>query len=145
MRFQRFESRYQVRLEDGDRIAESLLALLRAERIGYAAIAGLGALRWASISYWNARSGEYEVHEFDEQVELVGLVGNAALRDGEPALHLHATLGRADLSLLGGHFNEAIVHPNTELWISPEPEPVIRVVEPESNMPLMQLPDRVAG
>jgi hypothetical protein len=40
---------------------------------------------------------------------------------------------------------DRIVHPNTELWLSPESEPVIRVVEPETNMPLMQLPDRLAG
>jgi uncharacterized protein len=146
MRFQRFDGgRYQLRLESGDRVAESLLALLRAERIGYAAISGLGALRWASVSYWHADRREYEAHEMEEQVELVSLVGNAALRDGQPALHLHASLGRSDLSLIGGHFNEGVVHPNCEIWLSVEATPVERAVEPASGLLLMQLPEGLPG
>jgi uncharacterized protein len=141
MRFQRFGARYQLRLESGDRVAESLLALLRAEEIGYAAISGLGALRWVNVAYWHSDRREYEAHEIEEQVELVSLVGNAALRDGQPALHLHAALGRADLSLFGGHFNEGIVHPNCEIWLSAEDERVVRAVEPDSGLPLMQLPE----
>lgn len=124
-------------------MAESLLALLRAEGIGYASFTGLGALRWVRLSYWNADTREYETHELEEQVEVVGLVGNAALRDGEPALHLHVSLGRRDLSLLGGHFNDGIAHPTLEVWLQPEPAPVIRQVEPDSGLQLMQLPERL--
>jgi uncharacterized protein len=142
VRYQRFASgRLQVRFESGDRIAESLVALLRAEQIGYAAATGLGALRWVRLSYWNRETREYETHDVDEQLELVSLTGNTAMRDGEPALHLHVALGRADLSVFGGHLNEAVAHPNVEIWLSPEPVPVERRVEPASGLPLMQLPE----
>ncbi len=145
MRFQRFGERLQVRLESGDRVAESLTALLRAEKIGFAWINGLGALRWLRLSYWNAETLEYEPHEYEEQVEVVSLVGNAALRDGQPALHLHISLGRADLSMYGGHFNDGIVHPNLEVWLRPEQGEVRRELEPEFGAaPLMQLPERLA-
>jgi predicted DNA-binding protein with PD1-like motif len=146
MRFQRFGDRFLVRLESGDRVLESLNALLRAERIGFAWINGLGALRWVRLSYWNAQTLEYEPHEYEEQVEVVSLIGNAALRDGDPALHLHISLGRADLSMFGGHFNEGIVHPNLEVWLRPEQGEVVRALEPEFGAaPLMQLPERLAG
>ncbi|HEY7599731.1 MAG TPA: PPC domain-containing DNA-binding protein [Candidatus Limnocylindrales bacterium] len=146
MRFQRFGDRFLVRLESGDRVVESLNALLRAERIGFAWINGLGALRWVRLSYWNAQTLEYEPHEYEEQVEVVSLIGNAALRDGDPALHLHISLGRADLSMFGGHFNEGIVHPNLEVWLRPEQGEVVRALEPEFGAaPLMQLPERLAG
>jgi hypothetical protein len=145
MRFQRFGDRILVRLASGDRVTESLTALLRAERIGFAWVNGLGALRWVRLSYWNAGTLEYEAHEHEEQVEVVSLVGNAALRDGEPALHLHISLGRADLSTYGGHFNEGIVHPNLEVWLRPEAGEVRRALEPEFGAaPMMQLPDRLA-
>jgi uncharacterized protein len=144
MRYQRFADRLQVRLESGDRAVESLTALLRADGIGYATVTGLGALRWVRLSYWNAETREYETHELEEQVEVISLVGNAALRDGEPALHLHVSLGRRDLSLLGGHFNEGIAHPTLEVWLQREAGSVVREIEPDSGLPLMQLPDSLA-
>ncbi|MBA3778111.1 MAG: DUF296 domain-containing protein [Chloroflexi bacterium] len=43
--------------------------------------------------------------------------GNAALREEEPFLHLHVALGRSDLTVIGGHLREAIVHPTLEVWL----------------------------
>jgi len=145
MRFQRFDSRLQVRLEAGDELTASLLALLDAERIGYAAITGLGALSSIRLAFWERSSREYETHHIDEQIELVSLVGNAALRDGKPALHLHATIGRRDLSLAGGHVMEAVANPNVELWLQPEDRAVTREIDPGCGLPLMQLPERLEG
>ena len=34
---------------------------------------------------------------------MLSLVGDVAARDGEPALHVHAVLGRSDGSTVGGH------------------------------------------
>lgn len=144
MRYQRFDSRLQLRLEPGDEVVASLLALLSAERIGYAAITGLGALSSVRLAYWESTTQEYETHDIDEQVELVGLVGNAAVRDGEPALHLHASVGRRDLSLVGGHVLHAVAHPNVELWLHAEETAVIRQIDPACGLPLMQLPDQLA-
>lgn len=39
----------------------------------------------------------------DEQVEVASLVGDIALADGKPALHLHAVLGRRDGTEMAGH------------------------------------------
>lgn len=143
MRFERFGSRIQVRLESGDRVMESLRRLLAAEGVGYAAVIGLGAVSQVRLSYLNTETRSYETHEFEEQLEVVSLVGNAALRDGEPFLHLHISLGRRDLSMFGGHFNEAIAHPTLEVWLQPEERPVHRLPDEASGLALLDLGERL--
>ncbi len=145
MMFQRLGDRFCVRLESGDKVVESLTALLTAEGIGYAAVSGLGAVRHVRLAYLNVDRREYEPHEVEEQMELVSLVGNAALRDGKPFLHLHATLGRRDLSLFGGHLQEATANPTVEVWLAPEGDVVTRVFDESIGMAVMQLPERLPG
>lgn len=145
MQFQRFDDRLQVRLESGDRVMESLGRLLRAEGIGFAAVNGIGAVRQVRLSYWNAQTREYEAHEVEEQLEVVSLVGNVTLNDDQPFLHLHISLGRHDLSVFGGHFNEAIAHPTLEVWLHPETRTVLRGRDESSGLAVMQLPEQLAG
>jgi uncharacterized protein len=141
MRYERFESRLQVRLESGEHAQPAVLGLLQREGIGYASLTGLGAVRWAKLAYWNALTREYEEHVVEEQLEVVSLVGNVTLRDEQPFLHWHISLGRSDLSTLGGHFLDAVAHPNFEIWIQREAKPVHRRVEPASGLALMDLPE----
>jgi predicted DNA-binding protein with PD1-like motif len=143
VRFERFGNRLQVRFESGDQVMESLLRLLRAEGIGFAAVTGLGAVRSVRLSYLNTDTKSYETHELEEQLEVVSLLGNAALRDGQPFLHLHISLGRRDLSVFGGHFNEAVAHPTLEVWLQPEERPVHRVHDEASGLALMDLSERL--
>ena len=141
MRYERFESRLQVRLESGEHANSTVLGLLSQEGIGYATLTGLGAVRWLKLAYWNALTRAYEEHELEEQLEVVSLVGNVSLRDDQPFLHWHVSLGRHDLSMLGGHFLDAIAHPNLEVWIQHEAGAVHRRVEPASGLALMDLPE----
>ena len=143
MRYQRFGSRFQVRLQSGEHAAAGVMAVLNHEKIGYATLTGLGAVRWVKLAYWNATSREYEEHEVEEQLEVVSLVGNVTLRDGEPFVHWHISLGRHDLTQFGGHFLDAIVHPNFELWLQREDGPVHRRVEADSGLALMDLPEHL--
>ena len=140
MQFVRFAHRYQVRLDSGEHVQAALVPWLADEGIGYAAVSGLGAVRQVTLSYWNADSRQYETHERAEQMEVVSLVGNVTLKDDAPFLHLHVALGRRDLSLIGGHFNDAIAHPTLEIWLRPEAEAVRRAPDAASGLSLMDLP-----
>ena len=130
------------RFESGEQIAERLLTWLRAHEIGYATMTGLGAVSGATISYWNAASRAYEQHHLPEQMEVVSLVGNVTIKEGAPFTHIHVTLGRRDLSIVGGHFNDATVHPNVEIWLSPESGSVERKLDEASGLFVMDLPER---
>jgi uncharacterized protein len=142
MQFKRFGERAQLRFESGEHVAPTLLDWLTSEGIVFAAMTGLGAVKSATVSYWNAESQQYETHELREQMEVVSLVGNVTLKEGQPFAHIHMTLGRRDLSTLGGHFNDAIAHPTLEVWLRPEAESVHRALDETCGLYVMQLPDR---
>ena len=142
MRFQRFGDRYQLRIESGEEVASTLRAFLVANSVGFAQMTGLGAVSSASIAYLRAERREYENHTLDEQMEVVSLIGNVALKDEEPFLHIHVTLARSDLSVVGGHFLEATVNPLLEIWLAPEDATVNRVFDESCGLYLLDLPER---
>lgn len=139
MRFRRFDDRFQLRFESGEALADKLASWLAAHKIGYATMTGLGAAREATLSYWNARSQEYEQHQLDEQMEVVSLIGNATIKEGAPFTHIHVALGRADLSIVGGHLNDLVVHPNLEIELRPESRTVERSLDDNCGLYLMDL------
>jgi predicted DNA-binding protein with PD1-like motif len=139
MRYQRFGDRLQARLESGDRVIESLTRLAQKERLGFAALSGLGAVRSITLAYFNVETKEYEKHELEEQMEVTALVGNISQKDGQPFAHVHATLGRRDLSTIGGHVFEAIAHSTLEVWLDTQPDAVRRLPDEESGLTLLEL------
>src|SRR3954468_8200069 len=142
MQFQREGDRTQLRFLSGEHVLAPLLDWLGRENIGYASLTGLGAVSGSPVSYGNADTQQYETHELTEQMEVVSLVGNVALRDGQPFVHAHVGLGRSDLSLIGGHVNDLIVHPTLEVSSVPGPEPVHRTLDESCGLYVMQLDEK---
>jgi predicted DNA-binding protein with PD1-like motif len=141
MQYQRFGTRYQVRLETGEPLVESLTPWLVARGIEYASVTGLGAVQHATFSWFNWEQKVYETHPFDEQMELVSLVGNVTIREDAPFLHAHVSLGRRDLSLMGGHVNELVARPLLEIWLAQEEDTVKRVLDESCGLYVMDLPE----
>ncbi len=144
MEYQRFGDRYQVRLHAGDELLESLTRLLESEGIGYAAMSGLGAVRQIELGYYDQERQDYDRHQLGEQMELLSLIGNATMRDGRPALHIHASLARRDLSAIGGHVFAAVANPTMEIWLRREAAVVERDYDDATHLALMQLPESLA-
>ncbi|MFX1481405.1 MAG: PPC domain-containing DNA-binding protein, partial [Promethearchaeota archaeon] len=77
-----------------------------------------GALKKFTLGYFDFPSKEYLRKQFDMYVELVSCMGNISFIEGEPIVHLHATLGTKDYTLLGGHlFQPSIVSITGEVYI----------------------------
>jgi predicted DNA-binding protein with PD1-like motif len=140
MRSQRFDDRFIVRLERDEPAVETLTAFLADQDIGFASVSGAGAVREVRLAFWDAKSRRYEDTTITEQLEVVSFLGNASTRDGRPFLHLHGVFGRRDLSVLGGHIREAIVHPTLEVWLRAEDVDVHRERDHESGLDLLALP-----
>jgi len=97
-----------LRLAEGDRIPEAFAELARAHGIRAAAVSmGIGQLREVRLAFWNG--SEYVPRDISTPVELVSLGGSIAESDGEPSVHLHATVGLADHSAVAGHLISATV------------------------------------
>jgi predicted DNA-binding protein with PD1-like motif len=106
-------------------------------------------MRRTKISFFDVVAKEYIDQEFDEQMEVLALVGNVALHDGKPIVHAHITLGRADYSVLGGHLRYGIVRPTLEVTLAvtaagtrKDASSLLRRVDPVYGLPALELDNR---
>jgi len=106
-------------LRAGAKIPDEVLAIANKERIATARVEAIGGVDELRLAYFNRTAKRYEEHDFAEFLEVTGILGNIALKDGKPFLHIHGTFGRKDLSALAGHVMTAKVFPLLELVITP--------------------------
>ena len=110
-----------VSIDNGCPIAAALKDFCRVNDIASGEITGLGAVRTATLRFLDPATLEYVDKTFDEQMEITNLTGNISRKDGDVYLHLHASLGRSDYSVIGGHLLEATINGACELFVHPLP------------------------
>jgi hypothetical protein len=125
--------------ENDDEVLENLLAFAREHRLSAAEFTGIGAFSDAVLGYFDWQKKDYERIPVDEQVEVLNLTGNIALADGEPKLHAHIVLGKADGTAHGGHLLEGHVRPTLEVVVTESPAHLQRRSDPETGLALIRL------
>lgn len=142
MQYVRHGDTYVLRFEEGEVFPGEFLEFLSAHEVKRGSFTGIGALRRTCIAYFDIDKREYLDQEFDEQMEVLALVGNVALHEDEPLVHVHVTLGRRDYSVIGGHLREGIVRPTLEVTLHAGREPLQRAVDPKYGLPALDLKER---
>ncbi|UCC47296.1 MAG: DUF296 domain-containing protein [Gemmatimonadota bacterium] len=149
MQYVRHGNTYVMRFEDGETFPDKFLDFLSAEGVTGGSLSGLGAVRWIRIAFFDVEALRYEDREFDEQMEVLALLGNVALHDGKPLVHAHITLGRRDYTVLGGHLRSAIVRPTLEVTlhvsahnVQSGTEVLQRSIDPVYGLPALDLKNR---
>jgi hypothetical protein len=113
-------------LKPGTGLTEGLLAIAQREKIKTALVEAIGGVNRLRLAYFNSGTRKYEEHDYNEFMEVTGLIGNIALKEGEPFLHLHGTFGRRDMSVIGGHVISGTVFPLLEAGITPTENMALR-------------------
>lgn len=108
-----------LRLDPGDEICESLLALAEKEKIQAATVTGLGAADDVVIGIMDTKAKKYNDIPLKEPFEITSLVGNLSRKEGEPYLHAHINLGNTEGRVLGGHLQSAVISVTAEIFIRP--------------------------
>ncbi len=104
-----------------------------------ASLTAIGAFSDATLGYFDIESKEYEKIPIGEQVEVLSLVGDIALKEEEPQLHAHVVVGRRDGAAMGGHLLEAHVRPTLEVVLVESPEHLRKKTDPETGLALVDL------
>jgi predicted DNA-binding protein with PD1-like motif len=60
------------------------------------------------------------------------------LRDGKPAVHAHAVIGKKDGTAHGGHLLEAHIRPTCEVILTESPIHLQKQIDPESGLVLIR-------
>ncbi len=124
--------------ETGDELAEGLLRFAKEQKLSAASFKAVGALSSVRLGWLSWESKRYEPSvTLDEQVELLTLIGDVALKDGEPVVHAHAVVGKKDGTAHGGHLLKARIRPTCEVFLIESPAHLQKFVDAESGVALI--------
>jgi uncharacterized protein len=128
---------YAVVLDTDDEVAAELGRFVRENQVEAASITAIGAFRHALLGYFDWPTKQYKKFEVGEQLEVLSLIGDVAVADEGPSLHLHAVLGRSNGSVVGGHLLEAHVRPTLEVILIQPPSYLRKFRDPATGLPLI--------
>lgn len=130
---------YAVVLDTGDEVAAELASFVRTNEVEAASVTAIGAFHDALLGYFDWQTKQYKRIAVDEQVEVLSLLGDVAVAEEGPSLHLHAVLGKADGSTVGGHLLAAHVRPTLEVILIQPPSYLRKRRDPTTGLPLIAL------
>jgi predicted DNA-binding protein with PD1-like motif len=74
--------------QTGDELAAGLLQFAKEQKLSAASFKAIGALSSVRLGWLSWKNKRYEPSvSLDEQVELLSVIGDVALKDGEPVVH----------------------------------------------------------
>jgi predicted DNA-binding protein with PD1-like motif len=123
-----------IRLEAGDDLYEAITLFATERDIRAATVAFLGAVRRASLRYYDQQQKRYVDFDVDRHLEIVSGVGNISVLDGAPFVHIHAAFADELGAAFGGHVNTG-----TEVFLCE-----VTVSELRGSAPVRQL-DETTG
>ncbi len=133
------ERTFAVVLDKGDEVTASLLAFAKEHKLSAAEFTAVGAFSDCVLGYFDWNKKDYRRIPVEEQVEVLVLAGNIALKDGEPKLHPHVVVGKANGSAHGGHLLEGHVRPILEVIVTESPAHLRREPDEETGLALLRV------
>lgn len=123
----------------GDEVATGLLNFAHENNVKTAFFVGVGACQKVTLGFFDLEKKDYEKRTVNEQVEVMSIIGNIASYEAEPKIHAHIVIGKRDSTAHGGHLIEAVVRPTLEIFVTESPKELIRTLDAETNLPLIDL------
>lgn len=125
--------------QPGDAAVDEIMAFARSERVRAARLTAIGGFSRATLGYFDRNALAYEHVPIEDQVEVLSLLGDITVKDGEPLLHAHAVVGRRDGSTAGGHLIAGTVWPTLEVFVDVYPAEIVKKQRPELGIATMDL------
>jgi predicted DNA-binding protein with PD1-like motif len=129
---------YAVIFGTGDEVLSGLTEFAEQQHLGASRITGIGALHGATLGWLDLEHKSYRAIVTEEQVEVTSMVGDIALLDGKPVVHVHMNLGHRDGHVTGGHLLEAFVRPTLEVLVTEYPHAMQKQRDPATGMSLIR-------
>ena len=132
MKYKRFGEDIVARLEVGEEV-------IAREGVTFAEVSGIGAADDIAVSVYDVKAKKYFDNMFREPLEITSLSGTVTEMNGAPYIHIHATAGRADGTVIGGHLKRAVISATCELVLHTVYGRVPRFYDERTGLNLMEL------
>jgi predicted DNA-binding protein with PD1-like motif len=136
---ERGQKTFAVIFDKGDEFVSDLTSFARENQLGASHFTAIGGFRDVMLGYFDRNTKKYQEIPIEEQVEVLSLVGDIALKDGIPQVHAHVVVGKADGTAHGGHILRAHVWPTLEVVLTESPKHLSRITDGETGLALIDL------
>jgi predicted DNA-binding protein with PD1-like motif len=136
---ERGQKTFAVIFDKGDEFIDELTSFAKQNELGASHFTAIGAFRDVMLGYFDRQTKKYQEIPIVEQLEVLSLVGDIALKGNIPQIHAHVVLGKADGTAHGGHILEAHVWPTLEVVLTESPKHLHRKIDPETGLALIEL------
>ena len=133
------QQQYVLVFDKGDEFMAQLRRFAEEKSLQSSAFTGIGAFKQATLGFFDREQMDYLKIPAAEQVEVLSLVGNIAMKDGQPKVHAHVVVGDRNGRTQGGHILEAHIWPTLELVVTEAPKPLRRHTDEETGLALIDL------
>ena len=118
MKYRKIGEKIFVSLQTGDLINKSLTEISVKENISNAWINGIGAIDSVEVGYMDVVNKKYQKRNFNDNYELISLIGNISIKDGVPFVHTHITFSDTEYKVFGGHLFDAKITATGEIILT---------------------------
>jgi predicted DNA-binding protein with PD1-like motif len=143
MKFQKLgqseQETFALIFDKGDEFIAALTEFAKSHKIGGSHFTAIGAFSDVTLGYFDRQRKKYKEIPIEDQVEVLSLVGDIALKDGVPQIHAHVVVGMSEGTARGGHILAAHVWPTLEVVLSESPRHLCRKVDAETGLALIEL------
>jgi hypothetical protein len=143
MKFQKLgqseQETFALIFDKGDEFITALTEFAESNNIGGSHFTAIGAFSDVTLGYFDRQRKDYKKIPIEQQVEVLSLVGDIALKDGKPQVHAHVVVGMSEGTARGGHILAAHVWPTLEVVLSESPRHLRRKIDAETGLALIEL------
>ena len=139
MRVRREGNRIFIRLETGDEVHPSLVALAEREHVAGGWLNGIGAATEVELGHYSLERKDYDRVNVEGDVEVASVSGTVGLVDGKPFVHLHAVVSDRQCVTRGGHLFRATTGATLEFVMLVAEAPIERTPDEATGLNLWRV------
>lgn len=133
---------FLVLLKKGDDLLDSLKEFHKEYANNkFCEFRAIGAIDKFELGYAYLENGviQYNNVYYNDEYELLSLLGNISLRDGQTAIHAHASLSDKDNVCVGGHLNYGKVSIVLECFVTVYDKECSRIFDNEVGIAVLNV------
>lgn len=139
MKFKKINGNYLIRIFKGEKIAESIINFCKENNINSGAFYGIGAASSIELMIYKEDKKEYISKIFNEDLEILSIIGNVAFLDSKHFVHAHLSLSDSKMQAIGGHLKEGVISGTLELVFTDFKTELHRKHDSETGLNLLDI------
>jgi len=132
------KNKYVLKAHVGEDVMLELREFCQNQGIQAASFFAIGAAKEIHIAWYNIHKKEYIKKEIQQELEVISLLGNVTVMNGEVIVHAHGSFSDENMQMIAGHVNKLVVGAACEIVLEKIEGKIEKSHDEETGLNLMQ-------